>query len=157
MTIGEDRNKDRFKNWQLCSVWKLPFCDHRAIKLTQNYVCFTNPCINLLVPSSVTHENHHWSLKTCCSVLPLPCNVHCLEFMERHNTYLGLFSADVYSCLFARSRKSIKCKLKALFRRCKQYQIVRKKQMILQLPTVTRGVVTAYTLGVQHQRWTVVI
>jgi len=31
MTIGKDQNKDRFKNWQLCSVWKLPFCDHRAI------------------------------------------------------------------------------------------------------------------------------
>ena len=24
-TIGEDRNKDRFKNWQLCGVWKLRF------------------------------------------------------------------------------------------------------------------------------------
>ena len=24
MTIGEDRNKDRFKNWQLCGFWKLP-------------------------------------------------------------------------------------------------------------------------------------
>jgi len=25
MTTGEDRNKDRFKNWQFCGVWKLYF------------------------------------------------------------------------------------------------------------------------------------
>jgi len=31
MTKGKDRNKHRFKNWQLCGVWKLPFSDHRAI------------------------------------------------------------------------------------------------------------------------------
>jgi len=31
MTTGEDRNKDRFKNWQLSGVWKLRFCHHRAI------------------------------------------------------------------------------------------------------------------------------
>jgi len=55
---GEDRNKDRFKTWQLYGLWKLPFCDHRAIKLTQNCVCFTNPGINLLVPPSVTRKYH---------------------------------------------------------------------------------------------------
>jgi len=37
MTISEDRKKDWFKNWQLCGVWKPPFCDHRAIKRTQNF------------------------------------------------------------------------------------------------------------------------
>jgi len=37
---------------------KALFCDHRAIKLTQTCVCFTNPCINLFVPSSVTRECH---------------------------------------------------------------------------------------------------
>ena len=52
--IGEDRNKDGFKNWQLCSVSKLPFCDHRTIRLTQNCVCFTNLYIKLLVLSSVS-------------------------------------------------------------------------------------------------------
>jgi len=31
MTIGKDRNKYRFENWQLCGVWKLPFCGHRAL------------------------------------------------------------------------------------------------------------------------------
>jgi len=28
------------------------------MKLTQKCVCFTNPCINLLVPPSITRENH---------------------------------------------------------------------------------------------------
>jgi len=31
----------------------------RAIKLTQNCVCFAIPCINLLVPLSVTREYHN--------------------------------------------------------------------------------------------------
>jgi len=58
MTIGEDCDKDRFKSWQLFGVWKLLFCDHRAIKFIQNCGCFTNPCINLVVPPSVTREYH---------------------------------------------------------------------------------------------------
>jgi len=58
MTIREDRNQHRFKNWQICRVWMLPFCYHRAIKLTQNCVYFTNPCIDLFVPSSATREDH---------------------------------------------------------------------------------------------------
>jgi len=58
MTTVEDRNKDRFKNWKLCGLWKIPFHHHGAIKLTQNCVCFTNPCINLFVPTSVTREYH---------------------------------------------------------------------------------------------------
>jgi len=41
--------------WQLCGVWKLPFCGHRAIKLTQNCVSFTNPCINLLALRLPSH------------------------------------------------------------------------------------------------------
>jgi len=36
MTTGEDRNKDRFKRWNLCGLWKHPFRHHEAIKLTQN-------------------------------------------------------------------------------------------------------------------------
>jgi len=34
MITGEDRSKYRFKNWQLCGVWKLPFCDHRTSRRT---------------------------------------------------------------------------------------------------------------------------
>ena len=40
MTVGEHRSKDRFENWQLCGVEKLPFCDHTVIKLMQKCVCF---------------------------------------------------------------------------------------------------------------------
>ena len=49
--VGEDRNKDRIENCQYCGVWKLPLCDHRTIKVTQNCSCFTNPCTNLVPPS----------------------------------------------------------------------------------------------------------
>jgi len=59
MITGEDRSKYRFKNWQLCGVWKLPFCDHRTINLTQNCVCFTNPFINFLALPSATHKYQH--------------------------------------------------------------------------------------------------
>jgi len=78
-TIGKDRNKDWFKNRQLCGVWTFPFCDHREIQLTQNWVCFTTPCINLLVPPSVTGEYHRkfkvLELSACCSALSLTCSV----------------------------------------------------------------------------------
>jgi len=57
--IVEDGNKDHFENWQLGSVWKFSFWDHKAIKLTQNSVCFINPCIfKLRVPSFATCEYH---------------------------------------------------------------------------------------------------
>ena len=42
MAIGEDRNEDRFKTLQLCGVRKLPFCDRKAIKLTQNCAANTH-------------------------------------------------------------------------------------------------------------------
>ena len=35
-----------------------PFCDDKAIQITKNCVCFTNPCINLFVPSFVIREYH---------------------------------------------------------------------------------------------------
>jgi len=53
-TVDHDPNTNRFEKWQLCGVWKLLLCEHRTLTLTQNWVCFTNPCINLFVPSSVT-------------------------------------------------------------------------------------------------------
>ena len=36
MTTGEDRNKDQFKSWNLCGLWKYPFRHHGALKVTQN-------------------------------------------------------------------------------------------------------------------------
>jgi len=41
-----------------CVVWKVPFCDHGAMTLTQNCICFTNLCIKPLVLPSVTREYH---------------------------------------------------------------------------------------------------
>ena len=45
-----------FKNWKLRVLWKLPFRHHGATKLTQNCVCFTNPCINPFAPTFVARE-----------------------------------------------------------------------------------------------------
>ena len=58
MITREDRNNYRYKNWKPCGFWKLLFRRHGAIKLTQNCVCFTNPCINPFVPTSVTRTYH---------------------------------------------------------------------------------------------------
>ena len=51
MTTGKDRNKDRFKNWQLWDVWKLPFRDHRP-KRSRRTVLVLRICasISLLRP-----------------------------------------------------------------------------------------------------------
>ena len=47
MTISEDGNRDQYKNLKHSDGWKLPFCDHETLKLTQQYyVCFTDRRIN---------------------------------------------------------------------------------------------------------------
>jgi len=118
MTTGEDRNKDRFNDWKLCTPWKLPFFNQGAIKFTQNCVCFTNLCINLFVPTSVTREYHP---KVFERLHPLQCISahlqHTLPLGVLRDTYLNLFSADCRSCLVARSIKPIQCVLKTLLRR----------------------------------------
>jgi len=55
----EDHKNATQKKTQKRNVWKLVFCHQRAIKLTQNCVCFTSPYINLFVPRSVTRECHY--------------------------------------------------------------------------------------------------
>jgi len=129
--IGEDRNKDLLKNWQLCGVWKLPFCDHREIKVTQNCVCFTNPNINLFVLPNVTGEWCHVNSRLSellhllqCIAAYLQCT---LPWVSGKTQYLGLFSADFHSDSAARSRKLVKCTLKSLIRG--------HKAALLQFPT----------------------
>jgi len=113
MFTGEDRNKDPFKNWKLCGLWKLPFSHQGAIKLTQNCVCFINSCINLFVPTSVTREYHLVLIR-----------LHLLQCISAHlqnappwtswkTQYLNLFSVDFRSCLVAGIRKPIICGLKS--------------------------------------------
>ena len=118
MTTGEDRNKDPYKNLKHCGLWKLRFRHHGAIKLTQSCVCFSNPCINPFVPTSVTVETTSRQLNVFmyCIIVPLNCRIHCLGHFERHNTSI-IFSADFRSCLVARIRKPIKYVLKTLLRR----------------------------------------
>ena len=92
MTIGEDTDKDRFENWHLCGVSKLPFCDNISIKVILNWVSFINPCIHLLGPLSVTRECHskvaNLNLSNCCSALPLrpTFNIYWLGFWRDKRT-----------------------------------------------------------------------
>ena len=129
MTIGEDRNKDQFKNWKLCGLWKLPFRNHGAIKLTQSCVYFTNPCVNLFVPTYVTPEYHPKVLE--CLHLLQCISVHLqntLPWPSWETRYFNLFSADLRSCLVARSMKPIKCVLKTLLRRSTRAVPIRRQK-----------------------------
>jgi len=86
MTMRKDRNTDRLKNWRLCGVWKLPFRDHRAIKLALPIRVSITP---LRLPYS-WRKFHPWvayvDFFTCCNVLPLTRSIHRLGFLERHRT-----------------------------------------------------------------------
>ena len=116
MTIGKDRNKDRFENWQLGSVWKVPFCGHRAIKPTQNSVSFTKPCINLVelcLPSLVNTTPRYLNLFTCCSVFPFTYRVHCLGFVDRHSTSIFLVLIFIPARSHA-AKKTLECMLKTV-------------------------------------------
>jgi len=176
MTIGEDRTKDQIINWKLCNVWKLPFCKHRAIKLTQNCVSFTNPYINLLVSLSVIREYHpkvgYFNFSTCCSVLQLTWSTHCFRCLERHKTsvFLELISIPAWS--HVTEHRSCTC-----WRPCSEDASGKKQTVDTAAPNSDtsstrlwlsiqftnsykprKGVVAArINFEVQHPRWTVVI
>ena len=73
MTTGEDRNKDWFKNWKVCCLWKLPFRHHGAKNLTQICICFNN-LISIYFfrfPSLVNITLKYLNVSTCWCVFPL--------------------------------------------------------------------------------------
>jgi len=73
-----------FHSCALCGVWKLPSANHGAMKLTQNCVCFTGPCINLplfRLQSLVNTTQRCLNFSACCSVLLLTCSIHCCGFL----------------------------------------------------------------------------
>jgi len=81
----------------------------------------STPLFRLL--SLVNTIPRYLNVSTCCSVFVLTCRKHCLGRLPRKH-YLGetyvippSFRADFRFFLVARSRKSIKCELKTLFRR----------------------------------------
>ena len=53
------KNMTSIEKLKIWSGWKFPFCDHVTTKLTQNFICFINPCINLLLLRCSTCEYHH--------------------------------------------------------------------------------------------------
>ena len=129
---GSDRNKGRFKNWKLCVLWKLQFRHHGAIKLTQNCVCFTNPCINPLfrLPSLVNTTPRYLNVSTCCSVFLLTCREHCLGRHERHNTSIFSELILVASWSHAAENRSNECWRPRCEDPRMQHQFVRKKQTV---------------------------
>ena len=123
MTTGEDRKKDRLKNWKLCVLWKCTFRHHGAIKLTQNCVCFTNPCINPFVPTYVNRKYHPMVLER---LHLLQCiSAHLQNTLpwghERHSTSSFLVLIFVPASSAKRSTNSS----------------AKRKRFSLQFPTVT--------------------
>ena len=108
MTLGNDRNRELFEYGQLCGVWKLQFCCHRAVKLRRNAIALPTrvTIFSLCLLSLVNTTSRYLNVSTCCSVFPLTCRIHCLGFAERHSN-LGIFSADIHSGSVSRSRKPI--------------------------------------------------
>jgi len=141
MTIGRDRNTDRFGNWQLCSIWKLPFRVRRAINQTQNCVCLTNPCINVLVQYSVTRyintTHRYLNFFTCCSVSPLTCSIHCLGFLERDRTPVFFVLIFIPARSHATKDWSSVCWRPCCEGASNTKSSAKIKRLILQLPTVT--------------------
>jgi len=94
MTPGEDWKEDWLKNWKLCVLWKVPLRHHRAIKLTQNCVCFTNPCINPFCSDfrlSWIPPPRYLNVSTFCCVFRLTCRKHCLiGRLKRYNASIFL-------------------------------------------------------------------
>ena len=107
--------KKRLENGWFFSVGKLPFCDYRALNLTQNCLCFTNQWINLLVMFTVTSEHHPKVLG------PLPILQFIASYLQRT---LAWFSGE--TCCNTSVFSVIVIPAWSL-RGCKQYQIVRKK------------------------------
>ena len=123
MTIGEDRNKDRFKTWMLCGISKLSFCDYREIKLMKNCLFCQSVCINLpFPPSRLSWIPPHgtWTSLQCFHTW----SATGLFFWKGKLRFLTI--VNFHSRFVAPSGKPIKCKLKTLLRGCKQYQIFSK-------------------------------
>ena len=138
MTVGEDQNKNRYKNWQLCSIWKFPLCDHGTIKLAHNYVCFINPWINLLMfclRSLVYTTTRYLNFSTYCSVMPL--SVHCLGFVERHNTSVFLVLIFNPARSHVPNNRSSACWKSCSDDASSTKLFAKSKRLILQLPIVT--------------------
>ena len=86
----------RSKKCIFCCV----YCDHGVIKLTQNCVCFTNPRINFLAPSSVTREYHPKVVELCVSrqAQCISIGFHC--YLVAWSWKMVYWCGVSYSCIF---------------------------------------------------------
>ena len=149
-----DRNKDQFKNWQLCGVWKLPFCDHKALKLTQNCVCITNQCINLLVLPSFTCEYHPKVFE-----LFRPASLYChlqlaLAWVSGETQHLGLSSANcIPAWSHAAENRSSACWRRFSEGASSPKSSATSKRLISQVLTVTPRRLSCYGLPNSYRLW----
>jgi len=60
MQMVEDRNKDRFENWQFCGFEKLPVCDHRAINARRIAFALPTRVLTSLFRHSSFRINFRW-------------------------------------------------------------------------------------------------
>ena len=133
MTIKDYRNKDRFWNWQLCSVWNLPLCHDRTTSSCT--IAFALP---VCAQSPWSAFRHLWIIppkylivSTCWSIMLLTCYLQrTLTCVSGATKCIALFSANFHSGFVILSRKPIKCMLNTVFRVCKQYHITCNMQTV---------------------------
>ena len=111
MTEGDDPNKDGFKA-EICGVWKLSFCGHRAMMLTKHCVYSSSPSINLFVLPSIT-RGREYHPKVLELLQLLQCNATHLqktlpEFLGRHNTSVFLVLIFVLAWSHAAENQSLR-------------------------------------------------
>jgi len=96
MSTGEDRNKNRFKNWKLCGFENSRFATTE--QQNSRRTVFSLPIrvsISLFrFPSHVNTTLRYLNVSTCCRAFPLTCRIHCLGRLERHNT--SIFSVLIF-------------------------------------------------------------
>jgi len=158
MTTGKDRNIDWFKNWQLCGFWKLAFRQHGAIKLTYNCVCFTNPWSVILfcLPSLANITPRYLNFSTYRSAIPFTCSMHCIGFLERHNTLIFPVLIFIPSWSDAAGNRSNACWLPCLKDASSTKSSAESKRLILQLSTGHPRQLGCYCLFNSYRLWRVV-
>jgi len=99
MTLGKDRNKDPFQNWQLCGVWSSRFVATEQLSSRRNALALPIrvSISSFRLPSLANTTSRYLNVSNCCSVLPLTCRIPYLGFAEKHTVVPRYFSADFHS------------------------------------------------------------
>jgi len=87
MTIGENRNKERCKNWQIYGVWKLRFVTtERWNSRRTAFALHIRVSVSFFgLPSFINITQRYLHLSICCSALLLSCGMQWRRFWDRRN------------------------------------------------------------------------